>query len=164
MTAKWTLAAALAFGIAAIAPAQVDALIGKPAPAFSMKDTAGKTHTNQSLKGKVVLLDFWASWCGPCKQASPVMQQLHERYSKQGLVVVGANAMEQSESAAMNYIRQNKYTYVFTLNNDDFARKLGVRGLPTFVLIDRQGRVVQAFTGFSGAVGERIENEIKKLL
>lgn len=130
---------------------QGDALKGKPFPAFKMTDTNGKVHTNASLKGKVVLLDFWATWCGPCKAASPTMQNLHDKYASKGLVVIGANTYEQPNvkaTAAAKYQKDHKYTYMFTKENDKLAASIGARGIPFFVFIDKQGVVREVATGF----------------
>src|SRR5687768_3814654 len=132
---KAFVAIALA-GLATIGtPGELKDLVGKQAPAFKMTDTKGKVHTNGSLKGKVVLLDFWATWCPPCVAASPTMQKLHEKYAKQGLVVIGANLGEHSDpdGTPAKYAKEHKYTYTFTKKNDDYARKLGVRGIPMFM-------------------------------
>lgn len=146
---------------------QGEGLKGKAFPAFKMTDTSGKVHTNASLKGKVVLLDFWATWCGPCKAASPTMQKLHEKYAKQGLVVIGANTFEQPKDrkgAAAKYKSEHKYGYTFTSENDKLAQQLGVQGIPFFVFVDRQGIVREVATGFGGTSPEQFEATVKKLL
>lgn len=146
---------------------QGESLKGKPFPSFKMTDTNGKVHTNASLKGKVLLVDFWATWCGPCKAASPTMQKLHEKYAKDGLVVIGANTYEQPKdraTAAAKYQKDHKYTYVFTKENDKLASQLGARGIPFFVFVDRQGVVREVATGFGGGSAEQFEKTIQSLL
>lgn len=168
----WTVLAAASLVIVGVGMLQAqggqgDALKGKPFPSFKMTDTAGKVHTNASLKGKVVLVDFWATWCGPCKAASPAMQKLHEKYAKQGLVVIGANTFERPadrKGAAAKYQNEHKYGYTFTSENDDLAKKLGVQGIPFFVFIDRQGVVREVVTGYGGGSDEKFEATVKKLL
>ncbi len=143
-------------------------LKGKPMVAFKMTDTNGKTITNQSLKGKVVLLDFWATWCGPCKAASPTMQSLNSKYGSKGLTVIGANTFEQPanrKTAAAGYAKEHKYTYTFTVANDDLAKKLGITGIPAFVLIDRKGNVLATMMGFDeGSTPAQMEAAVKKAL
>jgi thiol-disulfide isomerase/thioredoxin len=133
-----------------------------------MTDTNGEVHTNASLKGKVVLVDFWATWCGPCKAASPTMQKLHEKYASKGLVVIGANTYEQAKdraTAAAKYKKDHKYTYVFTKENDKLASALGARGIPFFVFIDKQGVVREVATGFGeGESPAKFEKIIQSLL
>src|SRR6185503_13461909 len=132
-------------------------LVGKAAPAFKMKDVKGKTHTNKSLKGKVVLLDFWATWCGPCKAASPTMQALHKKYAKQGLVVVGANTFDGKDGLAKSkaYLKEFGYTYTFTYGNDALAQSLGIRGIPAFVFIGKDGKVAETQVGFGGELAAK---------
>jgi len=145
---------------------------GKPAPKFSMKAIDGKVHTNASLKGKVVLLDFWATWCGPCKAASPSMQNLHKKHASKGLVVVGANGWESgpkgpdvnNPSYAKKYATEHKYSYVFTYGNDPLMKTLGMNGIPTFVLIDRKGVIREVWTGFGPRSEATMEAAIGKLL
>ena len=86
---------ALALAAYAQAPIKtVTDLKGRAMPAFSMKTITGTSLTNANTKGKVVLLDFWASWCGPCKLASPTMQSLHKSHAAKGLLVFGVNGLE----------------------------------------------------------------------
>jgi cytochrome c biogenesis protein CcmG/thiol:disulfide interchange protein DsbE len=138
---------------------QGEALKGKPFPSFKMTDTTGKVHTNASLKGKVVLLDFWATWCGPCKAASPTMQKLHEKC---------ANTFERPNDragAAAKYKKEHNYSYTFTKENDKLAQQLGVSGIPFFVFIDRKGVVREVATGFgAGESPAQFEAIVKNLL
>jgi len=144
------------------------ALIGKPAPAFKMKDLNGKVLTNQSLKGKVVVLDFWATWCGPCKKASPTMQKLHEAFGKKGVVVIGAETMENgAPSGAKKYAAEHHYTYTFTTDNDAITTQLGIAAIPAFVIIGKDGKVARTETGVPSDINKlfpSFEKTIKGLL
>jgi len=141
-------------------------LVGKAAPPFKMKDVKGRTHTNKSLKGKVVLLDFWATWCGPCKAASPTMQALHKKYAKQGLVVVGANTFDGTDGLAKSkaYLKEHGYSFTFTYGNDKFAQSLGIRGIPAFVFIGKDGKVAEAQVGFGAELAAKFDATVKNLL
>ena len=163
--------------VAAFAIAQQEPPVAKQMPkfeelkgqkvAYQMVDTSGKAVTNETNKGKVVLIDFWATWCGPCKAASPSIQALHEKYAKDGLVVIGANAFEREDpdGAAAAYASEHKYTYTMTVKNDQFARSLGVQGIPSFLVIGRDGTVALAQVGFSkGKTEVTIEDAVKKAL
>ncbi|MDR3691916.1 MAG: redoxin family protein [Fimbriimonas sp.] len=143
-------------------------LVGKAAPGFTMTDTHGRKWTNQSLKGKVVLLDFWATWCGPCKRASPVMQKLHAKFGSRGLVVIGAETLENGAPAgAKAYAAEHHYTYTFTTDNDPLTTKLGIGAIPAFVLIGKNGKVVYTETGVPDDLGKlykEFESKIKPQL
>jgi thiol-disulfide isomerase/thioredoxin len=143
-------------------------LVGKKMPTFKLTDTKGKVYTNKSLKGKVVLIDFWATWCGPCKMASPAVQKLHDKYKDKGLVVIGADVMEQSPDDAKNgaarYAKEHKYTYNFTPKSDALAKTLGITSIPAFVFIDREGKIAATPMGYSPTIETFFEGIIKKLL
>lgn len=158
-----SLATALAAGVQAQRKDPLAQLVGKKLP-FSMKGFDGKTYSNASLKGKVVLLDFWASWCSPCKKASPTMQRLHTKYGKDGLVVIGANIMENNMKDALAYPKQHSYTYKFTKDNDALGKKLGIQGIPAFIFIDKTGKIAQVQTGFGPALDVEFEKTVRKLL
>ncbi len=147
--------------------AKLKSLVGKPAPSFKMTDTKGRSITNKSLKGKVVVLDFWATWCGPCKKASPAMEKLHKKYGSKGLVVIGAETKEQGAAGAKAYAKEHGYTYVFTTNNDDFTNRLGIEGIPAFVILGKDGKVVRTETGVPRDINQlytSFETTIKSLL
>jgi len=139
-------------------------LVGKPAPKFKMTDIHGKVLTNQSLIGKVVVLDFWASWCGPCKQASPIMQKLFKKYGSRGLVIIGAETLENGAAPiAKAYASEHHYTYTFTTNNDGLTTKLGIGAIPAFVIIGKDGRVAKTETGVDSDL-ERFYTSFEKLV
>lgn len=126
----------------------LDFLVGKPVPNFTMKDIKGKVWTNQSLKGKVVLLDFWASWCGPCKAASPIMQKLYKKFRSEGLVVIGAETLEHGQAPiAAKYSKEHSYTYTFTTDNDNLTNALKIESIPAFIIVDKTGKVARAEIG-----------------
>jgi len=129
-----------------------------------MKGVNGASYSSASTKGKVVILDFWATWCGPCKAASPTMQKLHQKFAKQGLVVIGSNITDSPKKAG-DYAKEHKYTYAFTAGNDAYAAKLGIEAIPVFIFIDRNGIVQRVDTGFSSASSPSSwENTVKGLL
>jgi cytochrome c biogenesis protein CcmG/thiol:disulfide interchange protein DsbE len=145
------------------------ALVGKPLPAFAMTDLVGNHLTNESLKGKVVLIDFWATWCGPCREASPVLQTLHKQYAARGLVVIGADTFEGGANArtkepAAAYAREHSYTYTFTYGNDEFANLCGVFSIPTMLVADRRGVVVKVQQGIEKNLLSTLEKAIEPLL
>ena len=141
-----------------------ESLTGKAMPKFTMKDLSGKAVTNASLKGKVVIFDFWATWCGPCKAASPLMQDLHKKYAKKGLVVVGANVMDPAPNGAKNYSKEHGYNYLFTTGGDDLARSIGITGIPCFVFMDKKGIVQKVQIGYGDELKIQFEDTVRSLL
>lgn len=136
------------FATVALAQSKAAKLVGKKVPSFTLTDINGKKWSDKSLKGKVVVLDFWASWCGPCKAASPSMDALQKKYGKQGLVIIGANTSDPKKYSA-DYKKQHSYTYTFAINAEPLKKKLvGDDAIPLFVFIDRQGVVRNVETGF----------------
>jgi cytochrome c biogenesis protein CcmG/thiol:disulfide interchange protein DsbE len=115
-------------------------------------------------KGKVVYLDFWASWCVPCKQSFPWMNQMHSRYGKDGLVIVAVN-MDQNRADADSFLR--KYPADFTVRFDPQGRSAAgfkLRGMPTSALLDRNGKVLLVHEGFRGKDAANLEASIRAAL
>ena len=127
--------------------------VGDAAPDFTLTDLGGKEVTLTSLKGKVVLLDFWATWCGPCKAAMPTMQKLHDDYKDKGVVILGVNTWEQEADAAKAYMTKKKFTYGCLLKGDELAAAYGVRGIPTLVVIGKDGKVAEVEVGLADPSG-----------
>ncbi len=159
-----TLLTAAVIALASVSFAQLEKLEGKSAPKFKMTDTNGKVLTNKSLKGKVIILDFWATWCGPCKAASPAMDALQKKYKKD-LVVIGANMGDRgSTTAAPEYKKEHKYSYTFTSKNDKLAGDLGIQSIPAFVIIDKKGNVSKTFVGWGDQMVPIMDSAVKKLI
>ncbi len=138
--------------------------VGDAAPDFALKDFAGNEVTMESLKGKVVLLDFWATWCGPCKAAMPTIQKLADEYANKDVVVLGVNTMENDPETAKKYMASKKYTYGCLVRGDGLAQMYGVRGIPTLVIIGKDGKVVKIEVGLADPSGDSLRKEIDKAL
>lgn len=131
---------------------------------FTLKDMNGKDVVLSSYKGKVILLDFWATWCGPCKVEIPGFVDLYNRYQSRGFVVLGFS-VDDSVAKLKPYVTQYKMNYPVLVGNgrDDVQQAFGpVWGLPTSFLIGRDGKICKKHTGF--AEKEQFEREIKGLL
>ena len=124
---------------------------GDAAPAFTLKDLDGKDVSLASLAGKVVLLDFWATWCNPCKAAMPFIQKIHDEYKGKGVMVYGVNTGDTKDGAAKKYMAEKGYTYPCLLAGDDLANKsYGTSAIPTLVVIGKDGKIAMVEVGFGG--------------
>jgi thiol-disulfide isomerase/thioredoxin len=139
-------------------------LVGAPAPAWSnVTALSGAPGSVAALKGKVTLIDFWASWCGPCRMVAPRLGALRDRYGAQGLAVVGITTDEATLAATTAERTKMRYPSVVD-GAGETSRAYGITGLPTLVLIDRAGIVRDVSIGFDPSGDARLEGMIKKLL
>ena len=124
--------------------------IGSRLPDFSVKDLQGREISSADLRGKVVLIDFWATWCQPCKKEMPGYQKLFDRYGPQGFVVIGFkfDTMQDTEDP-IRFARKIGVHYPLAVASDDLKLKFGgIEGLPTTMLYDRQGILRTKIIGF----------------
>ena len=136
----------------------------KAAPEFSLKDADGKTVHLSDYKGKVVLLDFWATWCGPCKLEIPWFMEFEKQFKDQGFAVVGVSMDEDGWTAIKPYVQDMKMNYRVLLGNDTVSAAYGgLDSLPTTLLIDREGGIASVHVGVSMGK-EEFKNAIVKLL
>ena len=134
------------------------------APDFTLKDANGATFRLSDYKGKVVLLDFWATWCGPCKIEIPWFTQFEQQYKDKGFAVVGVSMDEDGWNAVKPFIEEHKLNYRVALGNDQISDLYGgIDSMPTTLLIDRTGRIAKVHIGLATDKGG-FENEITNLL
>jgi peroxiredoxin len=117
----------------------------KPAPAFALKDSSGKTVTLNDFRGKVVLLDFWATWCHGCKLEIPWFSEFEQKYHAKGLAVVGVSMDEGGWSVVKPFLAETHVPYRMLLGDDATAKRYGIGSLPDTFLIDRDGRLAAAY-------------------
>ncbi len=117
------------------------------APDFTLDSLDGGAVTLSDLEGQVVVLDFWAIWCSPCVDAMPHLQQLHEQYAGQEVVVLAINVSERRDEVA-EFMAQHGYTFTVLLDSDGrVTDTYGVRGIPYTIIVDRDGDVHPVFGG-----------------
>jgi len=135
----------------------------KPAPDFALQDASGKTANLKQYHGKVVLLDFWATWCTGCKQEIPWFTEFQKTYGKKGLVVVGVSLDEDGWKVLKPFLAEHKIPYRMLLGDDATAKQYGIDNMPDTFLIDRKGKVAAAYR--AGLVDrDDVERNIKALL
>jgi cytochrome c biogenesis protein CcmG/thiol:disulfide interchange protein DsbE len=117
------------------------------APAFTLTDISGKSVSLADFKGKVVVLDFWATWCPPCRKEIPDFISIQNEYGSQGVQIVGIALDELPKVQA--FVRTNGMNYPVLMGNDAItARYGGIEGIPTTFIIDRTGKIAERFEGF----------------
>lgn len=119
----------------------------KPAPRFELKDSARRSIKLSDYRGKVVLLDFWATWCGGCKEEIPWFSQFERKYRSKGLAVIGISLDDGGWDVVKPFLAKTPLPYRILLGNDSVARQYGIASMPDTFLIDRQGRLTAAYTG-----------------
>lgn len=117
----------------------------KAAPQFALKDSAGKTITLTNYAGKVVLLDFWATWCTGCKMEIPWFSEFEKAYGARGFAVVGVSMDESGWSVVKPFLAENHLPYPILLGDGPTAQRFGIQTLPDTFLVDRQARVAAAY-------------------
>lgn len=138
--------------------------IGSHLPDFSLTDLRGRQISSADLRGKVVLIDIWATWCGPCKKEMPGYQKLEDHYRFKGFIAIGlkANMMADTEDP-LKFAKKIGVQYPLVVATDDLLQKFGgLEGLPTTLLYDRHGILRKKIIGFEYT--EVLESELKKLL
>ncbi|HEY3928916.1 MAG TPA: TlpA disulfide reductase family protein [Candidatus Koribacter sp.] len=132
-----------------------DSDIGQPAPRFNAKTLAGEKFTNDSLRGKVVLLQFWATWCKYCRRDQPLVDALDKEFAPQGLVTLAIDVGE-DKGTVKKYLQQNPRTVRIVLTGDtNLAAMFNSRSFPIYVVVDRDGKVAAEQHGAGGELALR---------
>jgi len=130
------LIAALIVALPAVAAAP-----SGPAPQFTLPSKAGGEVSLAQYKGQVVMINFWASWCGPCRQEMPLLEDIYKKYNKLGFTLIGVN-VEPDSNAANNWLKQTPVTFPVLYDRESkVSQAFAVSGMPTTVIIDRKGNV-----------------------
>jgi peroxiredoxin len=135
----------------------------KAAPQFALKDSAGKTINLTDYRGKVLLLDFWATWCTGCKMEIPWFSEFEKAYSARGFAVVGVSMDESGWRVVKPFLAETRIPYPILLGDDRTAQRFGIQALPDTFLIDRSGKVAAAYKA-SVVDKNDVEANIKALL
>jgi thiol-disulfide isomerase/thioredoxin len=126
---------------------------------FSLKDMSGKTVKLSDYKGKVVLLEFWATWCPPCRASVPGLEKLHKAYRDKGLVLLAVSMDEGGEDEVRSYIKESGITYTVLKGTEDIAIKYQVRSIPMMLVLNKEGKISKRYLGMGS--DEDLEKDIK---
>ncbi|MBI5496716.1 MAG: TlpA family protein disulfide reductase [Deltaproteobacteria bacterium] len=135
-----------------------------PSAVLDATDEAGQRVDDARVRGKVVLVDFWASWCQPCQHSIPFYRRMYERFRTKGLVVVGVN-VDDGREEMVNYLQMHPLPFAIVWDAEKaLSGRFGVMQLPTSFLFDRRGRLRKTRTGFDPEELRAVEDEIRLLL
>jgi len=156
-------------------PGSSSPLVSKPAPALALDDLEGRKVSLASYKGKAVLVNFWATWCGPCKLETPWLVELRNQYAAQGFEVIGISTegedltpddktgLARQKKAVSKFVEDMKVPYPMLLNGDSLAKSWGgLDAMPTSFYVDRNGTVIAAQMGITSK--DEMESNIHKAL
>lgn len=150
--------------LASLVPATPSAGDEDRSPVLGVKDESGRLLDLRATRGKVVLVDFWASWCNPCLQSLPFYRRLSERWGQKGLLVVGVNVDDQRE-AMLDFMAIHPLPFSVVFDQDKkLMGRFGILQLPTTFLFDRKGRLRKSRTGFDPEEARAMEDEVRLLL
>lgn len=138
--------------------------VGAPGPAFQLNSSTGKPISLADLKGQIVLVNFWASWCGPCRQEMPILEQLNTKYHNKGVALIGVN-VEPDSAAANAWLKATPVSFPILYDVDSKVSKLyEVQGMPNTVILDRKGVVRYIHRGYSPGAENEYLDQIRALI
>lgn len=137
---------------------------GDKAPAIKLVTTAGQPVTLATFHGSVLIMDFFATWCAPCRRSIPHITSLYQKYGKQGLQVLGVSVDEGDDREVKRFIAERKMPYPVAIAGEDLQVEYGLRSIPTIYVIDKKGIVVEKYQGFSDQTAKAMDDTVKRLL
>ncbi len=138
--------------------------IGEKAPDFTLKTIQGENLNLAEQRGKIIVINFWASWCGPCRKEMPVLQQFYEKYNDLGVSVWGVN-VEQENQAGRDFLKGLNLTFPILFDQtNNISATYEVKAMPSTVIIDRDGIIRYVFRGYKDGYEKKYAKAIKKLI
>lgn len=138
--------------------------VGQLAPDFTLKNTQGENINLAEQRGQIIVINFWASWCGPCRKEMPILQTLHNKYKSLGATVWGVN-VEQENQAGKDFLADLTLDFpIFFDDSNTITAKYQIEAMPTTVIIDRNGKVRHLFRGYKDGYEKKYVKAIKQLI
>ena len=148
---------------AIVASATAGELSG-PAPDFSLKAKSGETVALSDLKGEVVMINFWATWCGPCRKEMPHLEALHQRYKDLGFTLLGVD-VEDDERGALKYLEETPVSFEILFDPGNRVSEMyDVVAMPSTVMVDREGNMRYIHHGYQSGYENEYQSQIRELL
>ena len=133
------------------------------APDFALPDLEAKTVKLSDFDGQVRIVDFWATWCPPCRKEIPHFQALHEQYGENGLTIIGISLDQNGAEAVIPFGQKMKMTYTSVIGNPEVAQAYGgIQYIPTTFIIDKQGKIYKKYVGYTDMA--TLEGDVKTLM
>ncbi len=134
------------------------------APDFTLKTLDGPEIALSQLKGKVVLLDFWATWCGPCRESTPHLIQLYKTHRENGFELIGMSVDKGDEKVVRNFVQSMDIPYPIVIAPEELVRNYRVTGIPTTFLIDKEGKIRERTAGFNSTIAQQMTAKVADLI
>ncbi len=164
MTRATAMPAALAALLLVLPLAAPAAPATAPAPDFSLPARAGGDVSLASLRGQVVLVNFWATWCGPCRKEMPLLEQIYQRYRGLGFTLLAVN-VEEDSAGADRWLKDTPVTFPVLFDRDNHVSKLyQVTAMPSTVIIDRKGQVRFIHYGYTPGTEDQYQDQVRSLI
>lgn len=157
---RWALAMVLALSVASVQAEEMNT----PAPDFTLKSRQGENLRLQDFRGEVVMLNFWASWCGPCRQEMPLMDEIYTRYKDLGFTILAVNVDENADEAH-RFLDKVPVSYPILYDPEsEVSEKYEVQAMPTTVMIDRDGNARFLHHGYQPGYEDDYEEQVRQLV
>ena len=156
--------AAIAAALSVSLPTLAGSSAAAPAPTFTLASRAGQDVSLAQYRGQVVMINFWASWCGPCRQEMPLLESIYKKYNKMGFTMLGVN-VEPNSNAANEWLKATPVSFPILYDRDSKVSKLyDVAGMPSTVIIDRNGKVRVLHRGYKAGDENEYLDSIRTLI
>jgi len=159
---RWLLSVVL--GVCLVIPVAGAGTVSGVAPNFTLKSNHGKNLKLSEFRGQVVMINFWASWCAPCRQEMPLLEELYKKYKSLGFTLLGVN-VEQDSSKASTLLRSIKVSFPILFDNKNTVSKMyKVLAMPTTIIIDRDGNMRYLHKGYKPGYEQEYQQQIRALI